>query len=97
MTPPASSLSDVKPPPASIASLIEVHTLQALIFTGRQPNPQTGKPLINLALAKYNIDILEVIQKKTQGNLTAEEAEILQRCLSVARMAYVEATREKKA
>jgi len=86
-----SSFAGVKPPPATLTSLVEIHALQVLIFTGRQPNPRTGKTEKNLDFAKHNIDMLEMLQEKTKGNLDEEEAGALEQYLHLARMAYVEA------
>lgn len=97
MTEKPSDIGDVTPPPASIVSLIEVHALQVLVFAGKQPNPHTGEATVNLDLAKYNIDMIEVIRDKTKGNLTDEEESVLGRYLSLAQMAYVEAAQSKKA
>lgn len=76
---------------ANLVSLAEVHAFQVMILTGRQPNPNTGKAEKNLELARYNVEMLEVILDKTEGNRTEEETESIERCLHIARMAYVEA------
>jgi hypothetical protein len=47
----------------------------------------------NLALAKQTIDILAMIEEKTAGNLTREEAELLHEILSQSRLAWREAAR----
>lgn len=64
---------------------------QAAMFLGRIPNPQTGKPEVNLEIARMFIDQLEMIHEKTRGNLTSEESEILTRVLSDLHMAFVQA------
>ena len=63
---------------------------QAAMFLGRIPNPQTGKPEINLEIARMFIDQLEMIHEKTRGNLTTEEAEILTRVLSDLQLSFVQ-------
>ncbi len=65
---------------------------QAAMFLGRIPNPQTGKPEINLEIARMFIDQLEMIHEKTRGNLTSEEAEILTRVLSDLQLTFVQAS-----
>ena len=65
---------------------------QAAMFLGRIPNPQTGKPEVNLEIARMFIDQLEMIHEKTRGNLTNEESEILTRVLSDLQMAFVQAS-----
>jgi hypothetical protein len=44
---------------------------------------------VNLQLAKQCIDMLGTLQRKTQGNLNAEEAQFLDMILSQLRMQYV--------
>ena len=65
---------------------------QAAMFLGRIPNPQTGKPEINLEIARMFIDQLEMIHEKTRGNLTSEESEILTRVLSDLQLTFVQAS-----
>ncbi len=47
---------------------------------------------VQRALAKQTIDILELLEEKTSGNLTGEEERILGEVLSQVRAAYSEAT-----
>jgi hypothetical protein len=63
---------------------------QAALFLGRIPNPQTGKPEVNLEIARMFIDQLEMIHEKTRGNLTSEESEILTRVLSDLQLSFVQ-------
>src|SRR5215469_15386117 len=69
----------------------------AALFLGQIPNPKTGEPEVNLDLARMFIDQLEMIQEKTRGNLTNEEAAVLRNTLSNLQMTYVEAASEKPA
>src|SRR5437764_1673557 len=66
----------------------------AALFLGQIPNPQTGKGEVNLELAKIFIDQLGMIQEKTRGNLTNEEATVLRNTLSNLQMAFVEVSQE---
>ncbi len=65
---------------------------QAALFLGRIPNPQTGKPEVNLPVARMFIDQLEMVREKTRGNLSAEETEILTRVLADLQLAFVQAS-----
>lgn len=56
-----------------------------------KPNDKPKMTNKNLALAKHNIDLLELMQDKTQGNLTPDEAKLLEQVLFELRMRYVEA------
>jgi len=64
---------------------------QAAMFLGRIPNPHTGKPEVNLEIARMFIDQLEMIREKTRGNLSSEESEILTRVLSDLQLTFVQA------
>ena len=69
---------------------VMMHAQNAALFLGQIPNPRTGEPEVNLELAKMFIDQLDMIQEKTRGNLTSEEATVLRNALSNLQMAYVE-------
>jgi len=49
---------------------------------------------VRLDLAKHAIDMLAILEKKTMGNLTQEEASMLENVLHQLRIAYVEASRK---
>lgn len=66
----------------------------ALVHMGRVPDPHTGQPAEkNLAAARETIDLLDLLQVKTAGNLDAEEARLLESLLYELRMQFVEAGR----
>ena len=71
-----------------------MHAQNAALFLGQIPNPKSGEPEVNLDLARMFIDQLAMIQEKTRGNLTSEEAKVLSNALSNLQMAYVEVSRE---
>jgi hypothetical protein len=75
---------------------VMMHAQNAALFLGQIPNPQTGQGEVNLELAKMFIDQLAMIQEKTRGNLTNEEAGVLRNTLSNLQMAYVEVARQEK-
>src|SRR5436309_605691 len=71
-----------------------MHAQNAALFLGQIPNPKTGEPEVNLDLARMFIDQLAMIQEKTRGNLTSEEAKVLSNALSNLQMAYVDVARK---
>ena len=73
---------------------VVMHAQNAALFLGQIPNPKTGEAEVNLDLARMFIDQLAMIQEKTRGNLTGEEAKVLSNALSNLQMAYVEVARE---
>jgi len=64
-------------------------SLQAAISLGQIPNPVTKKSEENLPQAKFIIDTLGMLQEKTRGNLSTEEAEFLENVLYELRTAYL--------
>lgn len=77
--------------PADLSSLILSLAAGAHSGLGLAPHPMSGKVEKNLVQAKYNIDLLAILEAKTQGNLTPEEAQLLQAILYDLRMRFVEA------
>src|SRR5947207_6792394 len=75
---------------------IMMQAQNAALFLGQIPNPQTGKGEVNLELAKMFIDQLGMIQEKTRGNLTNEEAAVLKNTLANLQMAFVEVSKEAR-
>ncbi len=65
----------------------------AALFLGQIPNPQTGQGEVNLELARMFIDQLAMIQEKTRGNLSNEEAGVLRNTLANLQMAFVEVSK----
>ena len=67
-----------------------MHAQNAALFLGQIPNPHTGEGEVNLDLARLFIDQLSMIQEKTRGNLSTEEATVLRNTLTNLQMAFVE-------
>ncbi len=61
-----------------------------LLYLGELKTPDAPGHA-NVALAKQTIDILGMLQEKTRGNLTREEAELCENLLYDLRMKYVAA------
>ena len=71
--------------PTFIASL----NAAALVHLGAIEDPAVGKKVKNLAMAKQTIDILCMLQKKTEGNLIQDEENMLKNILYDLRIMYV--------
>lgn len=81
-------------PPVDFATLVQSFFVTALYHLGLAADPETGRPgERNLPAARQNIDILEVLQAKTAGNLDAEERQLLESVLYELRMRFVEASK----
>ncbi|MBD3334872.1 MAG: DUF1844 domain-containing protein [Candidatus Eisenbacteria bacterium] len=62
----------------------------AWLGLGRAPHPVTGKTERNLDLARLQIDLLGMLDTKTEGRRSESETEFLRRALTQLRMVYVE-------
>ena len=67
----------------------------ALVHLGDAPNPASGRSEVSLPMARQTIDLLALLQAKSQGNLTGEEEHILDQALFDLRMRYVEVAKSK--
>ncbi len=63
-----------------------------LVHLGEIPDIQTGAETVNIPLAKQTIDILGMIQEKTQGNLTCDEERLIRDLLFELRVKFVQRT-----
>ena len=75
---------------------VMMHAQNAALFLGQIPNPQTGQGEVNLELARMFIDQLAMIQEKTRGNLSQEEATVLRNAISNLQMAFVEISAQEE-
>jgi len=82
--------------PMTFEALIFSLSTTALLQLGLAPHPETGKQEKDLPGAKETIDILEILQQKTRGNLTADEGQLLEECLYDLKMTYVKALQAAK-
>ncbi len=93
MSEPASTAQSLPPP--SFSLLVATFASQAMVAFGHVPNPIDGKTEVRLELGRHAIDMLDILEQKTKGNLTAEEAAMIESVLHQLRMAFVEATKGK--
>jgi hypothetical protein len=63
---------------------------QAMISLGKLVNPMTSKAEKNLPAARLFIDTLEMLERKTHGNLNSDETKVLQATLTDLRLMFVE-------
>ncbi|MBU4273695.1 MAG: DUF1844 domain-containing protein [Planctomycetes bacterium] len=76
-------------PPADLTFLVGTMYMQGAIALGLLPNPVTSKQEVQPEQAQHMIDLLTMLQQKTEGNRTAEETEGLETVLHELRLAYV--------
>ncbi|MFN4242022.1 MAG: DUF1844 domain-containing protein [Tepidisphaerales bacterium] len=80
-------------PQASFAGLVQTLMTQALFYLG-DLGTRSGQTVVDLDLAKLQIDLLGVLEEKTRGNLTDAEKQLLDNALYEVRMRFVSVARE---
>ncbi len=75
---------------ALFAQLVMQQTNLAMMLLGKVPNPESGKTERDIEAARLFIDQLEMLEAKTKGNLTKEEAGLLKQTLMSLHLAFVE-------
>jgi hypothetical protein len=79
----------------TFSSLILSLSTQALLSLGEIAEAADAPPHIDLVAGRQLIDLLGVLQGKTQGNLDASEAELLERILYDLRLRFVQISRQQ--
>ena len=77
-------------PPASFILLVLSLVTQARVCLADMDNPITKKKQMDLEAAKHHIDMLEMLDAKTSGNLSDEEKKLLDSVLYELRLRYVQ-------
>jgi hypothetical protein len=83
-------------PAGTFETLVNMLSAQAA-FTLGLVRESDERPPIDLEAATHFIDLLAVLEAKTAGNLSHEEADLLANVLHTLRMAYVEVSRNAPA
>ena len=81
--------------PANFATLVSYLSTTAMFQLGLLPGPGGERIPADFANARRTIDLLEVLQQKTQGNLTEDEARMIQEVLYELRLSFVEASQRQ--
>ncbi|QDK44703.1 DUF1844 domain-containing protein [Bdellovibrio sp. ZAP7] len=74
---------------ASLSVLIMSLASSAVMAMGLAPDPQTGQTSKDKNMARFNIDLLVVLQQKTKGNLSSDEAQFLDNLINDLQMKFV--------
>jgi len=77
-------------PAADLSGLINMLATQSFFALGVVKTKEDEEPRKDLEMAKFNIDMLGIVEEKTQGNLTDQEASMLSDTLQQLRMVYVQ-------
>jgi hypothetical protein len=76
-------------PEASFPILVSSLATTALVALGQLADPSAGHPVVRPHVARHYIDLLDMLEQKTKGNLTQDEADVLSAALHQLRMLYV--------
>lgn len=79
-------------PPVDFISFISSLAATAFLHLGDKFSPDQPDDMKDLVAAKQMIDLLGLLDEKTKGNLTQEEAQMMESILYSLRMRYVRET-----
>jgi hypothetical protein len=83
-------------PGINFATFVLSLSHSAYMHLGDAPNPVDGTIEQNLTMARQTIDLLGLLEEKTQGNLTGEEERVLEQALYELRLRYVEVSEKSR-
>lgn len=76
-------------PEVNFSTFILSLSTSALMHLGELPNPETNQLEKNLPLAKQTIDLIDMLKKKTEGNLDQDEEQLVTNLLYDLKLKYV--------
>lgn len=79
--------------PVTFSSFVVSLATSAMVAMGE--GPQDAGTQVSLEVARQTIDVLGLLQEKTQGNLDEEESKLLETLLYETRMRYLEKVKAK--
>ena len=88
----APAVEETQLPEINFSTFIFSLSSSALFHFGEIPDPSSGTKEKNLPMAKHTIDILGMLEEKTEGNLTPDEEQLFKNILYDLRMLYVKET-----
>ena len=81
-------MSDTPKADTRFNDFVFLQAQNAGLFLGQLAHPSTGETSVNLQAAATVLDSLEMLAVKTRGNLTEEEASLLEKALLNIRALY---------
>jgi len=82
-------------PPPTLSIIVSTFATQAAVALGQIDNPVTKKRDVDLGQAKFAIDLLKVLEEKTEGHRTDEESRLLEDFLYHLRLVYIDKSGKK--
>jgi len=81
-------------PEINFSTFILSLSTSTLMHLGELPNPETNQIEKNLPLAKQTIDLIDMLKKKTEGNLDQDEDQLITNLLYDLKLKYVAAIKK---
>ncbi len=81
-------------PPADFPGLVSILATQAFYALGVFRMDENDQREPNFEIAKFNIDLLDILEQKSKGNLDDDEAKVLKSTLDQLRMAFVQLSKK---
>ena len=88
-TPETATNQEADYPQVNFTNFVLSLSTSAIFHFGDFPDPEGGKTQRNLPAAKQTIDILDMLNEKTKGNLDENENKLIQGVLYELKMRYV--------
>ncbi len=82
-------------PPLDFSTFVLSLASTAMVHLGQLPRPEGEAVQRDLPAAKQAIDMLNMLEEKTRGNLDESEQKLLRSVLYDLRVAYVDASKGK--
>ena len=79
-------------PEASFKALMGTLASQALMGLGTMGDPKTGRVVVDLEGSQFAIDLMQVLEDTTKGNISDEDAAELKQVLAELRARFVQLT-----
>lgn len=77
-------------PEVTFSAFVMSLNTSVLFHLGEIADPATGQKVVELDLARHGIDTLTLIEEKTKGNLSNDEAEMLKNILYDLKIRFVQ-------
>jgi hypothetical protein len=81
-------------PKPDLISLGRMLFMQGMISAGKIPSPVTNKYETDPNIAKFQVEMFELLMEKTAGNRTNEEDQAMEEMVHTLRMAYVDVAKK---
>src|SRR5438552_17445033 len=91
----STATEEKKAPALDFTALVLSLGSSAIVHLGEAPDPTTGqkRDQPDFSMAQQSIDLLAMLQEKTRGNLSPDEASFLDNMLFDLRMLYVQVSK----